>query len=126
MSPWLLGRWSRKLRKSCAGANMVYSREERVFILEHSFASKSFVSVRESFGDAYPDKEVPNETTVHRLVTKFLDTRSVCLWHVLIERQNSWNYGRTDFKYCFCFNNGVRLQEFNIAIGLVVEGVSFY
>jgi hypothetical protein len=58
---------------------MMYSRAERVFILEHYFASKSFSAVREAFSNAYPDKEVPNKTTVHRLVTKFRDTGSVCL-----------------------------------------------
>jgi hypothetical protein len=50
---------------------MVYSRAEHVFILEHYFASKSFAAVREAFSNAYPDKEVPNKTPTHRLVTKF-------------------------------------------------------
>jgi hypothetical protein len=67
------------MEKSCAGANMVYSRAERVFILEHYFASKSFAAVREAFRNAYPDKEVPNKATIHRLVTKFRDTGNVCL-----------------------------------------------
>jgi hypothetical protein len=58
---------------------MVYSRAGRVFILEHYFASKSFVAVREAFSNAYHDKEVPNNTTVHRPVTKFRGTGSVCL-----------------------------------------------
>jgi hypothetical protein len=31
----------------CAGANMVYLRADRVFILEHYFASKLFSAVRE-------------------------------------------------------------------------------
>jgi hypothetical protein len=53
---------------------MTYSRAEHVFILEHNFASKSFAAVREAFNNAYPDKEVPNKTTVHRLVTIFRDT----------------------------------------------------
>jgi hypothetical protein len=57
---------------------MVYSRAERVFILEHYFASKSFAAVREAFSNAYPDKEVPNKTTIHRLVTKFRDTVFAC------------------------------------------------
>jgi hypothetical protein len=61
----LLGRFSRKLRKSFAGANMVYSREERV----HS-RTLLFSDVRETFSNEYPDKEVPNKT-IHRLVTKF-------------------------------------------------------
>jgi hypothetical protein len=57
---------------------MVYSRAERVFILEHYFTSKLFAVVREAFSNAYPDKEVPNKTTIHRLVTTFRDTGSVC------------------------------------------------
>jgi hypothetical protein len=44
---------------------MVYSRAERVFILEHYFALKSFAAVREAFNK---DKEVLNETTMHRLL----------------------------------------------------------
>jgi hypothetical protein len=54
------------LRESYAGANMVHSRAEPVFILEYHFASKSFAAaVREAFSNAYPDKEVPNKTTIH-------------------------------------------------------------
>jgi hypothetical protein len=44
---------------------MVYSRVERVFILENYFASKSFAAVREAFSNAYPVKEVPNKITIH-------------------------------------------------------------
>jgi hypothetical protein len=40
---------------------MLYLRAERVFILEHYFASKSFAAVREAFSNAYPDKDVPNK-----------------------------------------------------------------
>jgi hypothetical protein len=71
-SPFLLGRCSRQLRKSCACANTVYSRAERVFTHKHCFASKSFTAVCEGFSDAYPDK-----TTIHRLVTTLRDTGSV-------------------------------------------------
>jgi hypothetical protein len=77
-SPLLQGRCSRQLRKSCASANMVYSRVERMFILEHYLTSKSFAAVREAFSNAYLDKEVLNKTTIHRLVTKFRETGSVC------------------------------------------------
>jgi hypothetical protein len=58
---------------------MVYSQAERVFILENYFASKSFAPVREAFSNVYPGKGIPNKTTVHRLVTKFWDTVSVCV-----------------------------------------------
>jgi hypothetical protein len=32
----------------------------------------------EAFSNAYPEKEVPNKTTIHQLVTTFFDTGSVC------------------------------------------------
>jgi hypothetical protein len=41
---------------------------------------------------------------------------------VLTEQQNSCNYGRADFKLCISCNNGIRLQESNIAVGFVVKG----
>jgi hypothetical protein len=37
----------------------VYSRAERVFILEHYFSSKSLAGVREECSNVYPNKEVP-------------------------------------------------------------------
>jgi hypothetical protein len=49
---------------------MVCSQAERIFTLEHYFASKSFVAVREAFNNAYPDKEILNKITINRLVTK--------------------------------------------------------
>jgi hypothetical protein len=50
-----------------------------VLVLEHYLASKSFAIVREAFSNAYPDIEVPNKTTIHRLVTKFWDTKCLCV-----------------------------------------------
>jgi hypothetical protein len=55
------------LSKSCAGANIISSQAELVFILEYYFASKS-----------YSLKEVLNRTIIHQLVTKFLDKGNVC------------------------------------------------
>jgi hypothetical protein len=84
----------------------------------HYFVSKLFAAVREVFSNTYADSEVPNKT-IRRLVT-FRDTEIVCLWQALVERQNSWNYGRVDFKQCISCNNGIRMQEFNTAIGFIV------
>jgi hypothetical protein len=39
---------------------------ERNVFIEHYFASKSFAAVLEA--NAYPDKKVPNKTTIHLLV----------------------------------------------------------
>jgi hypothetical protein len=48
----------------------------RVFILKHYFATKSYAAFHEAFSNEYPDKEVPNKTTIHQLVTKCWDTGS--------------------------------------------------
>jgi hypothetical protein len=47
---------------------MVHSWAEHMFIPEHYFASKSFAAVRETFSDAYPDKEVPINPLKPKLV----------------------------------------------------------
>jgi hypothetical protein len=49
----------------------VCSRAARLFIPEHYFASKSFAAVRETFSNAYPNKEVSYSTTMHQLVKCF-------------------------------------------------------
>jgi hypothetical protein len=64
-------------QKLCRCEHGVFT-TKRMFILEHYFAPKSSAAVREAFSNAYPDKEVPNKT-IHRLVTNFGDTGSVCL-----------------------------------------------
>jgi hypothetical protein len=56
------------LRKDYVDANMVYSVGEHAFILEHYFATKSFAVGHVAFSNAYSGKEVPNKTTIHRLV----------------------------------------------------------
>jgi hypothetical protein len=38
--------------------------------------------------------------------------------------QNSWNYGRTDFKQCISCNNRIWLQECHVATGFVVSCVN--
>jgi hypothetical protein len=50
---------------------MVYSQAEHLFGHEYYFAWKWYAAAREAFSSVYPDKEVPNKTTVHRLVTNF-------------------------------------------------------
>jgi len=80
----------------------MYLRALRVFLLEHYF-------VREAFNSAYCDEELSNKATVHRLVSKFRDTGSVCLWRVFLERQNSSNYWRTDLNECIICKKSVLL-----------------
>jgi hypothetical protein len=75
----LLGHCSPHLCKSFAGANMVYSWAESVFILEYYLKSKLFAAVYEAFSNVYPDKEVLSKMTIYWLITTFWDTESVCL-----------------------------------------------
>jgi hypothetical protein len=57
---------------------MVYPRAKYVSIPERYIASKSFATVREAIKNVYPNKEVKNNTEIHR-TTEFRDTGSVCL-----------------------------------------------
>jgi hypothetical protein len=53
--------------------------EQKSFpIFENYFTSKSFVAIRESIRNAYPDRETPDKTTMHQLITKLLDILSDC------------------------------------------------
>jgi hypothetical protein len=109
--PSLLGRCSCQLRYSHAGANTVYSRVERVFFHENYFSSKSFVAIREEFGDVYPYKEVMNKAT-HWLVTEFWDTGSVRDGKY-IRRPTCWQARR-----CSCFSvMGLRPILLGVALG---------
>lgn len=47
-----------------------FSQEERVFILEHFFATKYLAKVNEALQRVHPNKETPNKTTLFRVVTK--------------------------------------------------------
>jgi hypothetical protein len=67
-SPWLIGRCSSQLCKSCSREHMLHSRAERVFILTHYFIRKLFYDVHEVFSSAYPDKDTStgNKMLGHR------------------------------------------------------------
>jgi hypothetical protein len=83
MLPWLLGCCSYQLRKSCAGANMVYSREKRVFILEYYFSSKSFAAVCEALDDACRKNKVHNTPAGHQSLQLLLSLMVHFKWNSL-------------------------------------------
>jgi hypothetical protein len=55
---------------------MVYSRAERVFILENYFALKLLSAVHEVFSNAYPDKNAPCKITIQK-TGKYFETQEV-------------------------------------------------
>lgn len=57
---------------------MAYLRSECVFILEHFFVSISFAGVGETVISTCSDKEIPNKTTLHRLLTFEIEEVFVC------------------------------------------------
>jgi hypothetical protein len=56
---------------------MSFSQEQRVFILEHYFASRSYARVADEFRWRYPDSAVPNNSTITRLIDGFRECGSV-------------------------------------------------
>jgi hypothetical protein len=88
---------------------MVYSRAERVFILEHYFASKLFAAAREAFSNA--------------ILTKKYRIRQQC--KISGQRKcfsvTSAHRATKQLKLWPCRLQAVRqLQEFNIVIGFAV------
>jgi hypothetical protein len=58
-------------------ARMHFSQVQRVFIVEHYLASRSYLTCQNEFRDTFPDSPVLNKSTVSRLVNRFRDTGTV-------------------------------------------------
>jgi hypothetical protein len=86
----------------CSFSNITSHRNRSLLFVKH-------------FNNSYPHKDVPNKTTIHRLVTG-----SVYPW------RNIRNYGCTDFKQCVSYKNEIWPQEFDIAIDFVALCVKVF
>jgi hypothetical protein len=64
----------RQLSFNSRSARMSSSQVQRVFIVEHCPASRSYLTCQNEFRDIFPDSPVPNKSTISRLVNRFRDT----------------------------------------------------
>jgi hypothetical protein len=64
----------RQLSLNSRSARMSFSFVQRVFIVEHYLASRSYLTFQNEFRDIFPDSPVPNRSTISRLVNRFQDT----------------------------------------------------
>jgi transposase len=53
-----------------------FSQDQRVFILEHYFSTRSYAECQNAFINSFPDSVVPNKSTIQRLVERFRQTGS--------------------------------------------------
>jgi hypothetical protein len=67
----------RQLSSISRSARMSFSQVQRVFIVEHYLASRSYLTCQNEFRDTFHDSPVPNKSTISRLVNRFRDTGSV-------------------------------------------------
>jgi hypothetical protein len=67
----------RKLSSNSRSTRLSFSQVQRVFIVEHYLASRSYLTCQNEFRDTFPDFPVPNKSTISRLVNRFRDTGSV-------------------------------------------------
>jgi hypothetical protein len=67
----------RQLSSNSRSAKMSLSQVQRVFIVEHYLASRSYLTCQNEFRDTFPDSPVPNKSSLSRLVNRFRDTGSV-------------------------------------------------
>jgi hypothetical protein len=56
---------------------MVFSQDQRVFILEHYFPTRSHAECQNAFRNSFPDSVVQNKSTIQRLVKFFRETGSI-------------------------------------------------
>jgi hypothetical protein len=54
---------------------MSFSQVQRVFIVEHYLASRSYLTCQNEFRDTFLDSPVPNKSTVSHLVNRFRHCR---------------------------------------------------
>jgi isocitrate lyase len=67
----------RQLSFNSRSASMSFSQVQRLFIVEHYLASRSYLTCQNEFRDTFPDSSVPNKSTIPRLVNRFRDTERV-------------------------------------------------
>jgi transposase len=58
-------------------SKMSFSQVQRLFIIEHYLASRSYFTCQNEFRDTFPDSPLSNKSTIYRLVNRFRDTGSV-------------------------------------------------
>jgi hypothetical protein len=56
---------------------MVFSQDQRVFILEHYFSTRSYAECQNAFRNSFPDSVVPNKSTIQCLIERFCETRGI-------------------------------------------------
>jgi hypothetical protein len=56
---------------------LFFSQDQRVFILEHYFSTRSHAECQNAFRNYFPDSVVPNKSTIQRLVERFHETGSI-------------------------------------------------
>jgi hypothetical protein len=56
---------------------MVFSQDQRVFILEHYFPTRSYAECQNVFRNSFLVSVVPNKSTIQRLVERFRETESI-------------------------------------------------
>jgi hypothetical protein len=56
---------------------MSFLQVQRVFIVEHYLASRSYLTCQNEFRDTFPNSPVPDKSTISRLVNRFRDTETL-------------------------------------------------
>jgi hypothetical protein len=97
---------------------MSFSQVQRVFIVEHYLASRSYLNCQNEFRDTFPDSPVPNKSTVSCLVDRFHDTGTLQrVESDMRKRVNACIAERGGHFHCFLFS------DFNV-IYFLTEHVS--
>jgi hypothetical protein len=98
----------RQLSSNSRGARMSFSQVQRVFIVEHYLASRSYLTCQNEFRDTFPYSPVPNKSTAFRLVNRFRHCRNSSLGWIKYEEKSEcmhrwtrWTFPTLDISFFF-------------------------
>jgi hypothetical protein len=125
----------RQLSFNSQSSRIPFSQVQRVFIVEHYLASRSYLTCQNEFRDTFPGSPEPNKSTISRLVNRFRHSRNsspCCIRHEekseCMHRWTLWTFPTlnitlflfSDFNviyfltYRTCVRNGLR--DFSITL----------
>jgi hypothetical protein len=112
----------------------LFSQVQRVFIIEHYLASRSYLTCQKEFRDTFPDSPVPNKSTISRLVNRFCHYRYSspgCIKHEKSEymyRWKRWTFPALNItlSFVFWFQCNLFFWEIEHVSGMGVFSITLY
>jgi hypothetical protein len=112
----------RQLSFNSRSARIYFLQMQRISIVEHCLASRSYLTCQNEFRDTFPDSRVPNKSTVSRLANRLRHYRNSspgCIRHEekseCMHRWTRWTFPTLDIKLFFLFPCTLFFYKWNVS-----------